>query len=71
MERIKQGISILLLAGVLGVVGISSITSAYADEEEAGCGKCQCQMPNNPQGSQYGRMYSGDCVNCNCYILLE
>lgn len=73
MEKFKRGLSVLLLAGVLTIVGVSAISTMYADEgDPSGCGQCQCFLPNNPQGSQYGVMQGGACSPCkDCYILLN
>ena len=62
MKRIKIALSIAALAGTVGAVSMSSVTSA----NEAGS-KCDCQY----QSGAYGVIQNNDCIVVNCWRPLD
>ncbi len=64
MKRIRFIVSLFVLTGVIGVVGM--LTPSFAQDDEEGAGKkCNCVYPN---AGIYGRRIGEDCFAEDCWI---
>jgi hypothetical protein len=62
-QKISFILSLVILCGVLGVIGMTA-TTAIAQEDDFGK-KCNCVYPN---GGVYGRIIGEDCFASDCWI---
>lgn len=62
MKKIKVALSIAVSAATMAVIGMSGSQVAFADG-----GRCDCQSIYG----YYGILINGDCVDNQCYIVID